>query len=64
MNPLIVSTFDVSGGAARAAFRLHKGLILMNVNSRMLVQYKSSDDKRVIGSQKKLEKWINRMRPT
>jgi glycosyltransferase involved in cell wall biosynthesis len=64
MNPLIISTFDVSGGAARAAFRLHKGLIMMNVDSRMLVQYKSSDEKTVITSQNKLEKWINRMRPT
>ena len=26
MNPIILSTFDLSGGAARAAFRLHQGL--------------------------------------
>lgn len=64
MNSLILSTFDVNGGAARAAFRLHKGLREMNVDSKMLVQYKSSDDSTVIGPPNKLEKWLNQMRPT
>jgi glycosyltransferase involved in cell wall biosynthesis len=64
MKPLILSTFDVSGGAARAAFRLHKGLREINVESKMLVEYKSSDDCTVIGAQNKLEKWLNQMRPT
>ncbi|EKD59315.1 MAG: group glycosyltransferase, partial [uncultured bacterium] len=26
MNPLLISTFDIFGGAARAAYRLHEGL--------------------------------------
>ena len=64
MNPLILSTFDISGGAARATFRLHQGLRSMDVNSRMLVQYKSSNDKSVIGASNKLEKWFARVRPT
>ncbi len=64
MNPLILSTFDITGGAARAAFRLHKGLRGRNVDSQMLVQYKFSHDSTVIGPQNKLEKWINQMRPT
>ncbi|MBF2017511.1 MAG: glycosyltransferase family 4 protein [Rivularia sp. T60_A2020_040] len=64
MNPLIVSTFDISGGAARAAFRLHNGLKDIDINSQMLVQYKTSNDNTVIGSANKLEKWLNQMRPT
>ncbi|MEB3219562.1 MAG: glycosyltransferase family 4 protein [Nostocales cyanobacterium 94392] len=64
MNPLILSTFDISGGAARAAFRLHNGLKDINVKSQMLVQYKTSSDNTVIGSANKLEKWLNQMRPT
>ncbi len=64
MNPLILSTFDMSGGAARAAFRLHNGLKDINVDSRMLVEYKTSDDNTIIGATNKLEKWLNQMRPT
>jgi glycosyltransferase involved in cell wall biosynthesis len=64
MNPLILSTFDISGGAARAAFRLHNGLKDININSRMLVEYKASNDNTVIGARNKLEKWLNQMRPT
>ncbi|MEM7727261.1 MAG: glycosyltransferase family 4 protein [Cyanobacteria bacterium P01_A01_bin.45] len=64
MNPLILSTFDTSGGAARAAFRLHKGLRMMDINSQMLVEYKSSNDKNVIGAVNKFEKLVNQIRPT
>ena len=64
MNPVILSTFDLSGGAARAAFRLHQGLRGINVNSRMLVQYKSSNEESIIGANNKLEKWLGQMRPT
>jgi len=64
MNPLILSTFDVSGGAAKAASRLHDGLKDININSRMLVQYKTSSDPRVITHTNKLEKLLNQMRPT
>ncbi|MDD2541684.1 MAG: glycosyltransferase family 4 protein [Desulfuromonadaceae bacterium] len=44
MKPLIVSTFDTQGGAARAAYRLHHGLRKCDVDSRMLVQEKTADD--------------------
>lgn len=64
MNPLILSTFDISGGAARAAYRLHNGLKDIKINSRMLVQYKTSNDRSVIAAENKLEKWLNQMRPT
>ena len=64
MNPLILSTFDVSGGAAKAAFRLHDGLRNININSQMLVQYKTSSDPSIITNTNKLEKLLNQMRPT
>ncbi len=47
MNPLIISTSDIDGGAARAAYRLHEGLLADGVNSRMLVRAKFSVDRAV-----------------
>lgn len=44
MRSLILSTSDIEGGAARAAYRLHLGLQRAGVDSRMLVQCKSSAD--------------------
>lgn len=49
MKPLLLSTFDTYGGAARAAYRLHQGLRKSGVDSRMLVQEKQSDDWTVTG---------------
>lgn len=40
----MVNSTDIKGGAARAAYRLHKGLIDQGINSKMLVQRKYSDD--------------------
>lgn len=54
MKVLIVNTFDTQGGAARAAYRLHKALLVEGVESEMLVQSKFSDDFTVIGSSTKL----------
>lgn len=48
MNVLLLSTQDVAGGAARAAYRLHKGLQNIDLQSQMLVQEKYTDDKTVI----------------
>jgi glycosyltransferase involved in cell wall biosynthesis len=50
MKPLILSTSDIEGGAARSSYRLHQGLQRINVHSQMLVQAKQSDDRTVIGS--------------
>jgi glycosyltransferase involved in cell wall biosynthesis len=50
MKPLILSTSDIQGGAARSAYRLHQGLKSINVRSQMLVQTKYSDDNRVTGA--------------
>ena len=44
MNPLLVSTSDKAGGAARAAWRLHRGLRAGGCPSRMLTLKKVSND--------------------
>ncbi|MEA5573378.1 glycosyltransferase family 4 protein [Calothrix sp. UHCC 0171] len=64
MHPLILSTFDISGGAAKAAFRLHQGLRKINIDSTMLVQYQESSENHIIGATNKLEKYLNQGRPT
>lgn len=48
MKIVIVNTSDIIGGAARAAYRLHKSLLNKGVDSQMLVQEKISDDFTVI----------------
>ena len=48
MKILHLSTSDIEGGAARAAYRLHKGLQTIDVPSQMLVRAKLSNDKTVI----------------
>ena len=45
---LSVCTSDTSGGAARAAYRIHLSLLGLGVDSRMLVKEKHSDDDRVV----------------
>jgi glycosyltransferase involved in cell wall biosynthesis len=44
MKILQISTYDVSGGAARATYRLHCGLRHMDQDCCMLVRYKETDD--------------------
>ncbi|MCA1992892.1 MAG: glycosyltransferase family 4 protein [Coleofasciculus sp. S288] len=48
MKILHLSTSDIEGGAARAAYRLHQGLQTIGVESQMLVRAKSSVDTTVI----------------
>lgn len=48
MKILHLSTNDVGGGAARAAYRLHQGLKGIGLESQMLVQEKHSHDETVI----------------
>ena len=64
MKPLILNTFDIEGGAAQAAYRLHKGLQSIGPDSQMLVQTKSGDDHTVIGPQTKIQKGFGMIRPT
>lgn len=49
MNVLHISTCDVSGGAARAAYRLHTGLRRLGYDSSMFVASRDSDDPTVKG---------------
>lgn len=62
MKILVVNTSDIQGGAARAAYRLHKALLKSGVDSQMLVQNKSSDDFTVLTEDKKLKKYVNKLR--
>ncbi|MEJ2499098.1 MAG: glycosyltransferase family 4 protein [Sulfurovaceae bacterium] len=65
MKILIVNTSDIQGGAARAAYRLHKALLGGGVDSQMLVQSKSSDDFTVqTMASTKIQKGLNKLRPT
>ena len=63
MKILIVNTSDIDGGAARAAYRLHKALLESEINSEMLVLSKSSDDFTVNTFLNKKQKIFNKLRP-
>ena len=63
MKILNINTSDISGGAARAAYRLHQGLKLIGLDSQMLVQNKVSDDYTVLGPNNKLAKGWARIAP-
>jgi glycosyltransferase involved in cell wall biosynthesis len=39
-----LNTYDIQGGAARAAYRLHKGLLLLGQDSILLSKYRVSND--------------------
>lgn len=63
MKVLIVNTSDINGGAARAAYRLHRALLAADIDSQMLVQAKSSDDFTVLASDSKIQKGLVNLRP-
>jgi glycosyltransferase involved in cell wall biosynthesis len=63
MRPLLLSTFDRDGGAARAAARLHLSLLTAGVESAMLVQGKSSQLPHVVGPRNFAEKVFSRIKP-
>jgi glycosyltransferase involved in cell wall biosynthesis len=48
MKVLQVSTSDLQGGAARAAYRLHRGLLAVQQESLMLVLSRQSQDQSVV----------------
>ena len=62
MKVLILSTKDLDGGAARAAYRLHQGL-LARVDSTMLVQNKQSSDRTIIAPESKIQRGIAATKP-
>jgi glycosyltransferase involved in cell wall biosynthesis len=56
MKILHLSTSDLDGGGARAAYRLHEGLKEKKIDSRMLVRAKSSTDKNIIAEKSLITK--------
>ncbi|MFN6526259.1 glycosyltransferase family 4 protein [Nostoc sp. ChiSLP03a] len=64
MKILHISTHDISGGAARAAYRLHTGLQNIGLQSQMLVQEKSSNDKTIIAPKVRLFQGIAKAKLT
>ena len=62
MKILIVNTYDIYGGAARATFRLHEALMQNGIDSQMLVADKKSDINSVITPcQSKLDKLLRKI---
>ncbi len=63
MRILILNSNDTTGGAARAAYRLHQALLAEDVDSNMLVQVKMTDDPTVIEPSSKLKRRLAKIRP-
>lgn len=64
MKILLLSTYDWQGGAAKAAYRLNRGLRRTGIDSQMLVQSKLSDEETIIGSLTKFQKGLAKLKPT
>jgi glycosyltransferase involved in cell wall biosynthesis len=62
MKVAIVSSFDLEGGAARAAYRLHDALRTRGCDAQMFVQIKSSGSPSVHGASTGLPKLYGRLR--
>lgn len=56
MKSLLLSTSDIEGGAARAAYRLHQGLLAIGHDSKMLVRARFSGQKSVLAEKSALTK--------
>ena len=63
MKILILSLSDLGGGAARAAYRLHRGFLAAGIDSQMLVQNKLSGDRTVIAPKSKIQRGIAAVKP-
>ena len=48
MKILHINTIDLYGGAARAAYRIHRGLLAIGIGSEMVVSRKNGDDWTVV----------------
>jgi glycosyltransferase involved in cell wall biosynthesis len=64
MKILLASSRDVSGGAARAAYRLHQGFQQIGVSSQMLVQEKTIADASIIAPKTRVQQGIATARLT
>jgi glycosyltransferase involved in cell wall biosynthesis len=63
LKVLILSLSDLGGGAARAAYRLHQGLLAKGIDSQMLVQNKVSGDPTVLAPKSKIQRGIAAVKP-
>lgn len=63
MNVLQLSTHDIRGGAARAAYRLHEGLQTIGITSTMLVQRRHGADPTVLLDQRAVGRVASRLAP-
>ncbi len=59
MKIVHLSHSDISGGASRAAYRVHNMLIRNSIDSVMWVDNKKSENNTVFGPSSKIEKFIN-----
>jgi glycosyltransferase involved in cell wall biosynthesis len=64
MKALLLSTYDINGGAGRATYRLHQGLRTIGVDSQMMVQEKTSDEATILGSTVSLMQGVARSKIT
>lgn len=65
MKVLHVNTNDISGGAARAVYRLHHALLQGGIDSQMLVQNKATDEISIFRTAKNnYDKFFSIFRPT
>lgn len=64
MKVSLVNMYDLDGGAARAAHRLHGGLQEIGVASTYYVNKKSSDESTIIGPTTKISRAIASIRPS
>ncbi|MBS0860886.1 glycosyltransferase family 4 protein [Providencia rettgeri] len=62
MKILHLSHSDISGGAARASYRLHRALLSENIDSKIMVRTKKTDDWTVISPSSRIEKLTNLFR--
>lgn len=62
MKSLLINFSDTDGGAARAAYRIHKSLRLVGVDSQLLVNKKKSGDWSVRGPENKGHKILTAVR--
>lgn len=64
MKILLINTLDINGGAARATYRLLKGLRNIGVDAHLLVQQKTSDEFFVIKPEDSISKVFNKISGT
>lgn len=64
MKVLHLSHSDIIGGAARASYRLHRALLKSDIDSKIMVRIKKSDDWTIQGPTSHISKLTNTFRAT